>query len=473
MLLPNTNAKVVDRARVFVLLPAVLLLSVPMRIAASDHADPIDPLNRERLEGGITDLFVFPVSKDDKPVRPFERKAGIPLANTLADIVREPLTAAEMKQIDAVVFILCVRRQLTDTGSLVLEPYKYRIHIDMDSTVTHPGADDLKEEQPLKCIPGADSDRGNSGSGYGTTASAGDQKRPTLIEAFARYGGQISKPEEIREDLIMEFRLDNEAHRQPGFPAYSEAASAGWKQNGDIRVATGVFDDPFIFPAFFGTNVVAMAVRVPIELFPPDRQNFLVWATSHKGDRQVDHVGRSLRTQNPRFELLNTLHPSKHVDAITKEHNNPGLLRDIALRLNFAQTFAYRKWDFAPDVMCFSTRYPVGFPNGRLLTDDVAALLAQHGDTLLYELSYQHNNGHWPRQQANDKNCGEFDPTFPYLLKPHDPPPIGKAPKPLQLTTASIMKLIGIGLALVLLLILENWIVARIYHRIKIRKRNL
>ena len=175
----------------FVLLPAVLLLSVPMRIAASDHADPIDPLNRERLEGGITDLFVFPVSKDDKPVRPFERKAGIPLANTLADIVREPLTAAEMKQIDAVVFILCVRRQLTNTGSLMLEPYRYRIHIDMDSTVTHPGADDLKEEQPLKCIPGADSDRGNSGSGYGTTASAGDQKRPTLIEAFARYGGQV------------------------------------------------------------------------------------------------------------------------------------------------------------------------------------------------------------------------------------------------------------------------------------------
>lgn len=268
----------------------------------------------------------------------------------------------------------------------------------------------------------------------------------------------------------MEFRLDNEARLQPGFPVYSEAASAGWKQSGDIRVASGVFDDPFIFPAFFGTNVVAMAVRVPIELFPPERHNFLIWATSHKGDRQVDHVGRSLRTQNPRFELLNTLHPSRHVEALMAEDKNPGLFRDLALRINLAQTFAYRKWDFTPDVMCFSTRYPVGYPNGRLLTDDVAALLAQHGDTLLYELSYQHNNGRWPRQQANDKNCGVFEPTFPYLLQPHaDKEP----PAPLRLSNASIIKLIGIVLILLLLLILENWLVARAYHRFQLRKRSL
>ena len=125
-----------------------------------------------------------------------------------------------------------------------------------------------------------------------------------------------------------------------------------------------MYDDPFIFPAFFGTNIVAMALKVPIELFPKDRTDFLIWATSHEGKRQIDHVGRSLRTQNPRFELLNTLHPSQHVDAIMQKHQHPHLLRDLALRLNFAQTFAYRKWDFVPDVMCYSTRYPVGFPNG-------------------------------------------------------------------------------------------------------------
>lgn len=435
---------------------------------ASDHADPFDPLNLERLEGGITDLFVFPVDKNDKPVAPeTSRPAGLPLANPLTDVVRERLTAKQKSEIASIVFILCVRRALTDEASLSLEPYTYKIRIDINSVVEFPTQDDYKQELKLA---EARKKMASEGGGYATGAKSDDSSRPTLLESFARYGGRIPSPEAISEEITMEFKLHNNATFQDGYPKFTGAGAAGWGNNAAISSASGVFDDPFIFPAFFGTNVVAMAVKVPITSFDPAGQDLVVWATSEKGSRQVDHVGRSLRTQNPRFELLNTKHPSEHVKLIQDENKNPSLMRDIFLRLNFAQAFAYRKWDFVPDVLCYSTNYAVGYPNGRLLKDDVAAMLAQHGDTLLYELSYQHPNGQWPRQTVNDTNQGEFQPTFPYLNEPHKNP---KPPTPLRLTNASIMKLLGIALLLLVLLILENWIVAKIYHRIKIRKRNL
>ncbi|WP_410965940.1 DUF4331 family protein, partial [Salmonella sp. SAL4438] len=68
--------------------------------------------------------------------------------------------------------------------------------------------------------------------------------------------------------------------------------------------------------------------------------------------------------------------------------------------------------------------FPVGFPNGRYLSDDVAALLAQHGDTLLFELSHQHPNGGWPRRTTNVKpflkttEDKPMDAEFPYLAEP-------------------------------------------------------
>lgn len=456
---------------------AALLISMlftfgPHHSFASDHADPVDLLNVRRLEGGITDLFVFPVLADDSPAFPFMRKANLPLHDTLADIVREPLTPDEHEQVDALVFILCVRRQLTDSSTLQLEPYTYSIHIDVDSQVDFPTTADLEAERKIRPAPST----GATSSGYGGHIGGTHQTRPTIVEAFARYGGRIRNPESIYQDITMEFRLTNSAQLQPGYPKFRGSSAAGWSNSDQIKVTVGVFEDPFIFPSFFGTNVVGIAVRVPISLMPADRTNFLIWGASHKGKRQVDHVGRSLRTQNPRFEMLNTLHPQKHVAALIEEHEHPSLMRDLFLRFNFASLFAFRAWDFVPDVMCYSTLYPVGFPNGRLLTDDVAAILAQHGDTLLYELSYQDNNGRWPRQMTNDRTDGSyrdesyrdgsFNANFPYLLPPFDDRP---QPPPRRLTTASILKLIGIGLLLIIFWILQNLAFARWYYR---RKRS-
>ena len=417
---------------------------------ASDHADPIDPFNREQLEAGITDLFVFPIDENGAPVFPFERTDGVSLS--MPDVKPRPaLTAEQQAKIKELVVILCVRRQLTQSGTLNLEPYHYQIHFDLHSTVSFADSEaDLAQ-------PHAD----EGGSGYHTHDTENPARRPTGQEARARYGGSILRPEAISADAVIELRLKNNASPN-GDPRF---LGTGLKDTKSIKLWTGVRDDPFIFPAFFGTNVVAMVLRIPITCFPVGQQDWIVWANSHKGKRQIDHVGRSLRTQNPRFELLNTLPPAEHAAAIQDEHENPGLLRDLALRFNFQSLFAYRKWDFVPDVMIYTNRYPVGFPNGRLLTDDVAALLAQHGDPLLLELS--HHGGGWPRQTTNDK---DFTAAFPYLVDPWPdrPPP----PTP-SLSRASWLKIAGIVALALLALVLENWFVVWLYRRKQHKRRYL
>lgn len=121
-------------------------------------------------------------------------------------------------------------------------------------------------------------------------------------------------------------------------------------------------------------------------------------------------------------------------------------MRDILLQLGFNQTFAYREWDFVPDVMLYTDRYAVGFPNGRALTDDVAAMLAQHGDTLLYELSY--HNAAYPRRQTNDR---PFRETFPFLAEKHP----DRTPTPPRMLSnrsvlwLSIIAVVGVGAIIV------------------------
>jgi hypothetical protein len=446
--------------RVAALATAAVLFSTSL--FASDHADPIDPFNRERLEGGITDLFFFPILADGKPAFPFPRKDGISLA--MPDLSQRPaLTSEQRSQIKGFAVILCVRRALTQTGSLRLEPYTYRISMDLHSTVSF---EDTPEDRMAPAPPAG-------GGGYtppaGTDAKA--PKRPTGGEARARYGGSVANPEGISADVLIEFTLKNDATireiRTQGLKNAQEIRRDGTFQPDQISAWAGVRDDPFIFPAFFGTNVVAMVMTIPTSAFPEGQEDWLIWGTSRKGSRQIDHVGRSLRTQNPRFDFLNKLPPREHKAAIMEEHEHPSLLRDIALRFNMQSIFAYRKWDFVPDVMVYTTRFGVGFPNGRLLTDDVAALLAQFGDTLLLELSHQHNNGGWPRRTTNDK---DFLESFPYLAAPW---PDGPEPPPPALTPASWYKLIGIAAVVLVFLALENWLFARWYYLKKLRQRYL
>jgi hypothetical protein len=423
---------------------------------ASDHADPIDLFRTERLEPGITDLFFFPVDENDNVVAPYVAEDKLSLAEPNLK-PRKELTAEERAKIKFFVVIVCVRRELTDTNTLRLEPFTYRIQMDLNTAISF--EDDPVDIQSQTGQPEAS-------RGYSPVVVADEAnekpKPPSGQQALARYGGKIPQPENIAPNVTIEFGFNNDAtlRGRPTFTGLQNSQAIG---NDNIRA--GVFDDPFIFPPFFGTNVVAIALRIPVTCFPPDQKDWIIWATSHEGERQIDHVGRSLRTQNPRFELLNTLPPSEHAQAIFEEHEDPSLMRDLFLRANMQSLFAYRKWDFVPDVMIYTNRFPVGFPNGRLLTDDVAAMLAQHGDTLLLELS--HHGGGWPRATTNDK---AFEPKLPFLAAPHPDRP---QRAPYTISTKNKFKLAGIAIALVLFLVLENWIVARWYYRKRMRRKYL
>src|SRR5690606_8261260 len=122
--------------------------------------------------------------------------------------------------------------------------------------------------------------------------------------------------------------------------------------------------------------------------------------------------------------------------------------------------FRFRAFDFHPDVMIFSRRFPAGYPNGRVLEDDVAKLACEQGDCQLYELSFtkpvspaseEHSQYVGGRPTANDK---PFRDRFPYLADPwtHTHP----APPP-RLTTRTWVVLSLLGLILVGVVLLP-WI---------------
>jgi hypothetical protein len=106
-----------------------------------------------------------------------------------------------------------------------------------------------------------------------------------------------------------------------------------------------------------------------------------------------------------------------------------------------------------------------------LLTDDVAAILAQHGDTLLVELSYKSPTSQaWPRKTVNDK---PFMDKFPYLAPPWKAPAANPAsPAADEVTPLSVVKpvnaankmIIYVGIVLALVFIVAvffaGWFVA-------------
>ncbi len=285
---------------------------------------------------------------------------------------------------DDLVVILTVRRNLTSPGPYDLEDYEYTIYMDLTSKVLHGNAEDV-----------------------------------------ARYGGTVLEPGNIAHDVAIRFRLDNEAKLQDGYPDFAgKTTLVGYES---FPVAVGVYDDPFIFPPFFGKNVIAMAVSIPFASFSGSQQDWLLWATSTKArnGKQIDHVGRSNRTQLGRFDFLNTLHPSMHVDAIHKKSDRrmslqrgPSHLAGHFLPIGVgAGAFEYllqiRRYDLHPDVMIFTTRRPPEFPNGRQLEDDVAGLTCAQGDCVLQEVAQIKYE--WPRPEENDR---PFSDEFPYLAAP-------------------------------------------------------
>lgn len=317
----------------------------------------------------------------------------------------------------SLVVILCVSPSIEPIGEkpprLDLKPYTYRISIDLNPKLAFDREADL-----------------------------------------LRYGGTVLDPEGIAADATLEFRLDRDGSvRKQKFTGLNKDAAKG------VEVVGGIFDDPFISPRFFRHNVVAVIARIPLRCFPANQREFLLWATTSRGGRQIDHVGRSQRTQLPRFDYLNTLPPDEHVPAIQRHRERPPLLWDLP-RTALPPLLGSRPFDAAPDVMILNRDRPTGFPNGRILTDDVAAILAATGDAQLWEASFT-DDPRYPRATMNDgdfvedSDTGEiveisrkpFRSAFPYLAAPWTDEEVAQYPLPFDpparpnLTTGSWRKL--------------------------------
>lgn len=209
--------------------------------------------------------------------------------------------------------IFNVRKSLVGPKPYPLSPYEYVVHMDLTTPVTFNSEEDRK-----------------------------------------RYGGTVVLPEKIHDDATITVQLNDDT-------TLKGITYTGLKDTDNIRIYTGVRDDPFIFPRFFNVNVISMVMSIPKNAFPAGQQDFILWGTTSKDGKQLDHVGRSVRSQLPRFPILNTTPPKDHVKLLMKEKkfwddlcnflngNKEWWSQAISGLIEF--TFQIRKYDLAPDVM--------------------------------------------------------------------------------------------------------------------------
>jgi hypothetical protein len=194
--------------------------------------------------------------------------------------------------------------------------------------------------------------------------------------ANSKYGGRIVDPSKIAANITLDFSFDPNGN----LVMYTEGLSA--EAAARITKTSGFFDDPFINGRRNGRNVACIATSQPLADVKGAGNTLLTWTTSKVPDIHgpiSEHSGRALRSQFPENNAMNTLRPRAHATEL-------GLVPDVAIH-NLAA--------------------PAGFPNGRLLTDDVIDLV---GDPRLV------ND---PVAQAPTTNDKPFSATFPFLAAPH------------------------------------------------------
>jgi hypothetical protein len=315
---------------------------------------------------------------------------------------------------DQMIVVFNIRRALTNPKPYNLEPFEYTVNMDLTTPVSFDDAAEL-----------------------------------------ARFGGTVIVPEKIHPDVSIKIHLNDDV-------TLKDIAFTGLTGTDSIRQFVGVRDDPFVFPRFFKKNVISMVMSIPNTSFPVGKRDFILWGTVFKDGKQVDHVGRSIRTQLPRLGFLNPLPPKDHPAAIMKEKK---FWDDIANFLKNKKefwskagadllqfTFQLRKYDVVPDVMIYSDRFPPTFPNGRQLADDVVAKVCATDDCLLQEISFI--EGGWPRATVNDK---PFLAEWPYVAEPWP-----DAAEPAA-STQSIWPYVIAG---VLVLAIVFWILVEIVRRL-------
>src|SRR5690348_1720153 len=150
---------------------------------------------------------------------------------------------------DQYILVFNVRKSLVGAKPYPLSPYDYVVHFDLTTPVTFESAEDR-----------------------------------------ARYGGTVPLSEKIHDDATITVHLNDDT-------TLKQINYSGLTGTERIRVYTGVRDDPFIFPRFFNVNVISMVMSIPKDAFPKDQKDFIIWGTTSKDGKQLDHVGRSVRSQ--------------------------------------------------------------------------------------------------------------------------------------------------------------------------------
>ncbi len=306
---------------------------------------------------------------------------------------------------DQMVVIFNVRRALTAPKPYKdLEPIEFVVHMDLHSPVSFSDASDL-----------------------------------------AHYGGTVTNPEGLKSDVTIKVHLNEDATLKSGYPSFE-----GLKNPESIRVFAGVRDDPFIFPRFFKKNVISMVMSIPMSSFPDGQKDWILWGSTYKDGVQLDHVGRSNRSQLARFDSLNPLPPTEHVAEIMKLMASTNGLYTVLNKYKQTKAIAglvqyvlqIRQYDVATDVMIYTDRFPPGFPNGRRLTDDIVGLTCATGDCILQELAYVEGkvDKGYPRQLVNDK---PFLDDFPYVGEPFPDSPEA-APPANVFSIGFVMDIVGV-----------------------------
>ncbi|MFQ6029202.1 MAG: DUF4331 family protein, partial [Dehalococcoidia bacterium] len=227
---------------------------------------------------------------------------------------------------------------------------------------------------------------------------------PVTFHPKAKYEFLIDNDGDAKEDkrIVVSFKDRNGGQelraKGPGFNIRGSAG--GVIEAGAIKVATGVYDDPFFFDldAFLGTggrafcdggqldffaglNVSAIVLELPSRLLhgrDAGDSNIGVWARTFKGG-QVDRMGRP--AINTVFIPANPFEPNeesqKNAFNEGKPKNDQQDFRDEivdTLALFYAggdPTIDALADILLPDILTYDTSDTNGFLNGRRLADDV------------------------------------------------------------------------------------------------------
>lgn len=213
-----------------------------------------------------------------------------------------------------------------------------------------------------------------------------------FTQSTADAPGRIVNPEHVAANITLEFSADENGNPVMHTEGLSGAAA------GHIRVFSGLRDDPFINgdatnvtpkPSNrVGRNSACIVVQMPVaDIKGSAGASVLTWGTSKVADINgpiSEHAGRALKSQVNAFMSLNTLRPRAH----------------------------FTELGLQPDVMIHNLNAPSGYPNGRLLTDDVIDLVQ---DTK----GMPGNPFNNPDAQGATQNDVPFLADFPYLAPPH------------------------------------------------------